>query len=68
MPLGMRMKYHPKPPVPPRAADNEQVAHIDSLVAIGVTQRRIAQHIGVHWRTVANIVNRKGAYAEVPRA
>jgi len=62
------MTYRPKPPPKPRAADAAQVAHIDSLVAIGVTQRRIAQHIGVHWRTVANIVNRKGAYAEVPRA
>lgn len=62
------MKYKPTPPVPPRAADDDQVTHIDGLVRIGVTQRKIAQHIGVHWRTVANIVNRKGAYAEVPRA
>ena len=61
------MTYTPKPPIPPRAADAEQVAHIDSLVAIGVTQRKIAQHIGVHWRTVANIVNRRGAYSCVPK-
>ena len=62
------MKYKPTPPVPPRAVDAEGIAAIDAMMKLGVTQRKIAQHIGVHWRTVANIVNRKGAYAEVPRA
>ena len=62
------MTYHPKPPIPPRAADAEDIAAVDAMMKLGVTQRKIAQHIGVHWRTVANIVNRKGAYAEVPRA
>ena len=61
------MKYKPTPPVPPRAADDDQVTHIDGLVRIGVTQRKIAQHLGIHWRTVANIVNRKGAYSCVPK-
>lgn len=61
------MKYKPTPPVPPRAADDDQVTHIDGLVRIGVTQRKIAKHLGIHWRTVANIVNRKGAYSCVPK-
>ena len=61
------MTYHPKPPVPPRAVDAEGIAAIDAMMKLGVTQRKIAQHIGVHWRTVANIVNRKGAYSCVPK-
>lgn len=61
------MTYNPKPPPKPRAADDDQVTHIDGLVRIGVTQRKIAKHLGIHWRTVANIVNRKGAYSCVPK-
>lgn len=51
-------------PVPPRALDADGIAAVHSMVALGVTQRRIAQHLGVHWRTVHNVVNRKGAYTD----
>lgn len=56
-----------KPPVPPRAADDEQVKAIDGLVKLGVTQRRVAEHLGIHWRTVANIVHRRGAYVGIKK-
>lgn len=53
-----------KPPIPPRALDAEGIAAVDSMLKLGVTQRRIADHLGIHWRTVHNVVYRKGAYAE----
>ena len=56
--------YKPTPPVPPRALDAEGIAAVHSMVALGVTQRKIAEHLGVHWRTVHNVVNRKAAYAD----
>ena len=64
LPLGVRMKYHPIPPVPPKALDNDGIAAVDAMRKLGVTQRRIADHMGVHWRTVANVVHRQGAYKE----
>lgn len=67
MPMGVYMTYHPKPPPKPRAADADQVAHIDGLVKLGVTQRKVAQHLGIHCRTVSNIALRKGAYSGVPK-
>lgn len=59
-------KYAPVPPPAPRALDAAGVAAVDSMHALGVTQRRIAENLGVHWRTVSNVVHRKGAYATTP--
>ena len=56
--------YKPTPPAPPRALDADGIQAVHSMVQLGVTQRRIAQHLGVHWRTVHNVVTRKGAYAD----
>jgi hypothetical protein len=53
------------PPIPPRALDAEGVAAVDSMYKLGVTQRRIATNLGVHWRTVANVVHRKKAYRDI---
>jgi IS30 family transposase len=57
----------PKPPVPPRALSDEEVVTIDGLVKIGLPQARIAEHLGKHPRTVMVAVNRKGAYAHIPK-
>ena len=61
------MPKKPIPPVPVRAADDEAVACIDRMVELGVTQRKIARHFEIHYRTVSNIVSRKGAYASIPK-
>jgi IS30 family transposase len=53
------MKYNPPPA--PRAFDAAAVASIHGLREIGVTQRAIARQLGVHWRTIANVVHRRGA-------
>jgi hypothetical protein len=59
-----RSSYRPVPPPHPKALDAEGIAAVDSMMRLGVTQRRIADHLGVHWRTVSNVVHRRGAYAE----
>ena len=57
-----------KPPVPPRAVSTEDVRRIDHMHhTIGITQRAIARNLGIHWRTVHNIIARKGAYSGVPK-
>lgn len=61
------MTYHPTPPVPPRAVPVEDVPRIDAMLKLGITQRAIAKNLGVHWRTVHNIIARKGAYSGVPK-
>lgn len=62
------MTYKPKPPIPPKALDADGIAAVDAMKALGVTQRRIALNLGVHWRTVASVVHRTGAYKGVPHA
>lgn len=57
----------PTPPVPPRAVQPDDVPRIDSMKDMGITQRAIARHLGIHYRTVHNIIARKGAYAGVPK-
>lgn len=47
-----------------RAVSPEDVARVFALKEIGVTQRAIAKHIGVHWRTIANIIHKRGAYKD----
>ncbi len=61
------MTYHPTPPVPPRAVPPEDVPRVDAMLKLGITQRAIAKNLGVHWRTVHNIIARKGAYSGVPK-
>lgn len=61
------MTYRPIPPVPPRAVSNEGVKAVDQMVTLGVPQRAVARQLEIHWRTVSNIVHRKGAYAGVPK-
>lgn len=59
------MNPNPTPPPPhPKALDAQGIAAVDSMMHLGVTQRRIADHLGIHWRTVSNVVHRRGAYAE----
>ena len=59
------MNPNPTPPPPtPKALDAEGIAAVDSMLRLGVTQRRIADNLGIHWRTVSNVVHRRGAYAE----
>jgi hypothetical protein len=64
--MGSFKTYHPVPPVPPRALDAEGVAAVDAMHLLGVPQRRIAVNLDIHWRTVHNVVHRKGAYATTP--
>lgn len=61
------MTYKPKPPVPPRAVDDAGVAIIDHLIKIGMRHNAIAAHMGVHWRTVSYVHNRRGAYKGIPK-
>ena len=56
-----------KPPTPPRAVPPEDVPRIDAMVKLGITQRAIAKNLGIHWRTVHNILARKGAYEGIAK-
>ena len=47
-----------------RAIQTGDVPRIDAMHSMGMTQRAIAKHLGIHWRTVHNILCRKGAYRE----
>lgn len=49
---------------PARALDATALEALHSMLALGVTQRKIAMHLGVHWRTIANAVHKRGAYAQ----
>lgn len=60
---GQPRPYAPMPPPAPKALDAEGIAAVDAMLKLGVTQRRIADNLGVHWRTVHNVVHRKGAYS-----
>ncbi len=61
------MKYRPVPPPPPKAIEPNDVPRIDAMKEMGITQRAIARHLGVHYRTVHNILARKGAYEGVAK-
>ena len=56
-----------RPAPPPRKLTDECVWAIDEMVAMTMTAKAIAKRIGVHHRTVHYAVNRKGAYAVVPK-
>ena len=43
------------------------IAYIDGLIELGVPQRKLAPRLGVHWRTIHAVWNRKGAYAKYPK-
>lgn len=61
------MTYRPTPPPTPRAVSPADVLRVDAMLAMGITQRAVAMHLGCHWRTVHNVVARKGAYQGVPK-
>lgn len=63
----MGQKYRPVPPPAPKAIELEDVPRIDALKQLGVTQKAIGRNLGIHWRTVHNILHRKGAYKDVPK-
>ena len=56
--------YKPTPPVPPKALTPEALAAMHSMLALGVPQKKIAQHLGVYHRTISAAVNKRGAYAQ----
>ena len=61
------MTYKPTPPVPMTAVHPDDVKNVDAMHRLGITQRAIARELGVHWRTIHNVIARKGAYAGVPK-
>ena len=61
------MTYKPTPPVPMTAVHPDDVKNVDRMAEIGITQRAIARQLGVHHRTIHNVIARKGAYAGVPK-
>jgi len=60
-------KYRPKPPISKPIFSSQEVANIDSLVDLGIPQRKLGPKLGVHWRTVHAAYHRKGAYAIYPK-
>lgn len=60
-------RKHNRPPIPQRALSDECVLAVDAMVDMTMTAKEIAKRIGVHQRTVHFAVNRKGAYAAVPK-
>ena len=61
------MKAHDMPRPYRLAIPLEVVPKIDALKAQGHKQRAIAKALGVHWRTIATVLKRQGAYSAVPR-
>ena len=61
------MTYKPTPPPAPRAVMLEDVPNIDAMRKLGITGRAIAFRLGVHPRTIHNVLARKGAYKEVAK-
>lgn len=45
----------------------EVVPTIDQLKAQGFTARKIATHLGVHWRTIGSVIHRRAAYKDIPK-
>lgn len=57
-----------RPPPNQRHLTDEQVLLIDEMHhKTGILQKKIAEHLGIHPRTVMAAINRKGAYASIPR-
>jgi len=56
-----------RPPVPPPALSDEDVAALDHLVhELGARQWKVAIKLGVSPVTVANALKRRGAYSHIP--
>jgi hypothetical protein len=45
----------------------DQISYIDSLVDLGIPQRKLGPKLGVHWRSIHAAYHRKGAYAKYPK-
>ncbi len=57
-----------RPPPGERALSDEAVAAVDHLVhELGARQWKVAMRIGCSHVTVGNAINRRGAYAKVPK-
>lgn len=56
-----------KPPISKPTFSLQEVANIDSLVDLGIPQRKLGPKLGVHWRTVHAAYHRKGAYVSYPK-
>ena len=46
--------------------DDEAVAVVDQMWAMGVTQVAIGRHFEIHPRTIMAAINRRAAYARIP--
>ena len=52
----------------PRALSDESVAAVDYMVhELGARQWKVGMKLGVSCVTIGNAINRRGAYARVPR-
>ena len=52
----------------PRALSDEAVAAVDYMVhELGARQWKVGMKLGVSCVTIGNAINRRGAYARVPR-
>ena len=52
----------------PRALSDEAVAYVDYMVhELGARQWKVGMKLGVSCVTIGNAINRRGAYARVPR-
>ena len=52
----------------PRALSDEAVAYVDYMVhELGARQWKVGMKLGVSCVTIGNAINRRGAYASVPR-
>ena len=52
----------------PRALSDEAVAYVDYMVhELGARQWKVGMKLGVSCVTIGNAINRRGAYARVPK-
>ena len=62
-----RKNNRPSRPMP-RALSDESVAAVDYMVhELGARQWKVGMKLGVSCVTIGNAINRRGAYARVPR-
>ena len=62
-----RKNNRPSRPMP-RALSDEAVAAVDYMVhELGARQWKVGMKLGVSCVTIGNAINRRGAYARVPR-
>lgn len=54
-----------RPPPAPRAISDEGLAALESMRALKVPQTKIAEHLGVDVRTVADAWHKRRAYKEL---